>query len=503
MASTFIGLSIAGRGLNASQVALAATTNNISNVNTAGYSRQVVSQTAVGPAAVYSRSLVGSGVEVTAVDRVRSFRLDQKYWQENSAYAAWETKSDYLEEMEKIILPATDDTSFTATLDEFLAALETMSSSPSDAAATAAVEAAQAVCEYLNSMSADLADLRADVNNEVKTAVEEINSYAKQIAALNQQITAAQAAGAAANELADQRDLLIDKLSVLTEITVTSDYTITIEGSILVSGDTYNELECYTVTDSSSDQYGMYGIRWAKTGVELDAGDSGSLAALLDLRDGSGENGEYKGIPYYTSQLDEFARTFASVFNEGMTAADGTTYSGHADGVAYGDGETTGIRFFSYDGLSTSALLASGTTTDEIYANITAANISLSADILNDNTLIATASADGETGNTANLDDLIALCGEDSNMFAGTSPNDAYAAIVATLATASSYASRQYEIKDATVAYIDNSRSSVSGVSTDEETANMVKYQTTYDANAAMVTTWNEIYETTIDMVSD
>ena len=90
MASTFAGMSIADSGLNAAQIGLSVTTNNMSNIDTTGYSRQVVNQVSVGPAAVYSSSLVGNGVDVTSVDRGRSFRLDQKYWQENSASSEWD-----------------------------------------------------------------------------------------------------------------------------------------------------------------------------------------------------------------------------------------------------------------------------------------------------------------------------------------------------------------------------------------------------------------------------
>ena len=104
MASTFMGLSIASRGLAASKIGLATTTNNTSNVNTTGYSRQVVNQSATGPSAVYSgRLYVGAGAQVDSVLRVRDFRLDQKYWQENSSLGKWETQASYLQEIESIL----------------------------------------------------------------------------------------------------------------------------------------------------------------------------------------------------------------------------------------------------------------------------------------------------------------------------------------------------------------------------------------------------------------
>ncbi|HBS59840.1 MAG TPA: flagellar hook-associated protein FlgK, partial [Firmicutes bacterium] len=97
MASTFAGLAIAARGLYASQTGLLVTGNNISNVNTAGYSRQVVNQSAASPAAVYAgKGVIGGGVQVNAVDRVRNIRLDEKYWQENTDLGEWQTKADAL-----------------------------------------------------------------------------------------------------------------------------------------------------------------------------------------------------------------------------------------------------------------------------------------------------------------------------------------------------------------------------------------------------------------------
>lgn len=493
MASTFMGLSIAGRGLSASQTGLATTANNMSNINTTGYSRQVVNQVSIGPAAVYSNNnKVGSGTEVTSVDRVRSFRLDQKYWQENGALGEWEAKSTYLQELETLF-GGTDD-SFSTTMSEFYDALEDLSTDMSSSAQAVVLETGAAVCQYLNDAAERIASLRSDVNGEVKTAVEQINSYAQQIASLNQQISVATASGTAANELKDQRDALIDKLSAIADIDVVQDgesYTITIAGATLVSGNKAKELECYTITDGSS-QDGMYGIRWANSGESFDVGKSGSLKAYLDLRDGATAGN--KGLLYYSKQLDTFAQTFAKAFNEGIYA-DGSTssYSGHA--------AAQGIRFFSYDGLSSDDLLASGSTTDEIYANITAANISLSADVQNNTGLIASSGTSDEEGNNQYINDLISIC-SDKAMFATGTPEDFYNSVISTLGTASSYAQKQYDLQTNITTYIDNSRASVAGVSTDEETANMTKYQSAYDASAQMISTWNQIYATTINMVS-
>ena len=506
MASTFAGLSITSRGLSAAQIGLTTTTNNMSNIDTEGYSRQVVSQSSIGPAAVYSSSLVGSGVEVTSVDRVNSFRLDQKYWAANSAASELEVESTYLTNIEEVF-GTSDSSTISTALDSFETALEALAASPTDDdLRTNVLTYAEALCDDLNDAAEQLESIRSDLNSEVYTAVDEINSYASQIAALNSQIAVASASGASTNELEDARDLIVDELSGLIGIDVTEtdsgEYTITVDGVTLVKGDEANELECYTVTDSDSDQYGMYGIRWAESGDDFDTGDSGALNGYLQVRDGS--TSDSKGIVYYMNQLDEFAQTVAQAFNEGVTTDD-TTYSGHADG--YGLNDTTDIRFFTYKDSSDTALssdefMASGTDTEEIYSNITAANISVSLDIQEDTDKIAASSTAGEESNTDTLDDIIDIFSE-VNVSGNATVTDLYDVIIATVGGDSASAETAYSSKSATATYMDTSRTSVSGVSSDEETVNLTVYQSAYAASASMVSAWSELYDTTLAMVDD
>lgn len=507
MNSTFMGLSIAVRGLYSSQAALAVTTNNISNVNTEGYTRQTVNQSAVTPAAVYNSSaIIGSGSQVNSVDQIRDTQLDKKYWRENATVGEWDTKAAGLTQLETI-LGDTSDNGLSAVLEDFYSALEDLSSDPSSSSARTVVkQTGNAVCEYLNSTAQQLTDLRADVNTDIKTGVSSLNAYAQQIADLNQQIQTAAATGASVNDLMDQRNLLIDQLSNLASIEVNevtigtrpdgtnnTIVSITVNGAALVTGSKARQLEIYEIHDSSS-QEGLYGIRWQDSGDDFSPG-GGSLKASFDLRDGTGSDSEYKGIPYYMNQLNEFAQTFARAFNEGIGDV-----SGHADGT--GSDGSTDIRFFSYNDLSSEDFMSSGADIDSIYANITAANLSLSWDVQEDVGKIAAASASGEAGNNENIQALISLCANTSMFNTGT-PDDFINSIVSTLGSDSSYAQRQADSHNTILTHLTNRRSSVSGVSTNEETANLTKYQQAYEASAAMVNVWDEIYKETINLVSD
>lgn len=501
MASTFLGISIATSGLISSQAGLAVSSNNISNVNTAGYSQQTVSQTAVSPAAVYTAA-VGGGSQITAISQVREARLDQKYWRENTSVGEWETKTNILSELETILDELSGD-GLTSLMEEFYAALSDLSGDAgSDSARSVVQQTGSAICAYLNSMYRELTDYRVDLNLDIKTTVTSITSYAEQIAVLNQQIQLAAATGANAGELRDQRTLLIDKLSQLTDVEVGetvigtnangSSYsmlTISINGELLVNGGKTRTL----IADAGGDPDGMVSISWQDTGDSFTPG-GGSLKAYLELRDGNGTGTEAKGIPYYIEQLNTYARTFAEAFNEGLSG-----YCGHADGVG-ADG-TTEVRFFSFDGKSSADLMASGTDTAAVYANITAGNISLTSDVSEDARNIAAASAAGEAGNNENSNDLLSIC-RDTKMFSNGSPLDFINSVVTTLGNDSLYAQRLAAKHTTVLTNIETRRNSVSGVSTNEETVNLTKYQQAYEASAKILSVWDEVYKTTINMVN-
>lgn len=242
MQASLTGIHVATRGLYASQVGLAVTTDNASNANTTGYSRQTVTQTAITPAATYGgEAILGNGVTVTSVDQERDALLDQRYWTESTRKGEWTTKADTLTEVEEVLNNATTSTGFSSIFDEFYSSLETLKDNPSDSATRSQVqEYGQAVCEYLNDASSRLTEIKNGLNTSVKTTVDQINSYATQIAALNQRITTVEATNGNANTLQDQRNLLVDKLTALVGCNVTQNdddsVTIQLGSATLVDG---------------------------------------------------------------------------------------------------------------------------------------------------------------------------------------------------------------------------------------------------------------------------
>ena len=316
MASTFYGLNIAYTGLTAANAGLNTTANNISNVNTEGYSRQLVEQKAANALRTYTTyGCTGAGVITDSIERARDAFYDFKYWNNNAQVGEYGELAYYMKQIEDYF---TDDSTlkgFTTIYNDMCDSIEELAKNAGDTTAKSQfVGYAENLTYYFNTMAANLQNLQTDVNLEIKNLVSQINAYAREIASLNQQINVIELTGAKANELRDQRDLIIDKLSVIADVeTQESDvidtnnpdrttgatrYVVKIAGGqTLVDGSRYNELNCEAKTayekTNQSDSVGLYNIYW-DDGREFSMYSSsigGQLRGLIEMRDGNnGEN---------------------------------------------------------------------------------------------------------------------------------------------------------------------------------------------------------------------
>lgn len=318
MPSTFFGLTIASSGLTAYQAALNTTANNISNVRTEGYSRQQANRVASAAIRTYTAyGSMGTGVTTTSIKQVRNEYYDTKYWYNQSYTGLYEKRLDYLEQIENNFID--DDTSegFSTILNEMFNALDTLKNNAADLNNRQQfIGSAQNLATYFNSVSSSLSEIQANANEEIKAEVQNINAIAQKISILNKQINIIELQGGYANELRDQRAVLVDELSAMVPIEVQESqvlnsnypdmytggtyYTIKIQGEVLVDSFDYYTLECVARKDriNQSDIDGLYDIKWTDTGNTFQAGASsmtGTLKALFDIRDGNnGDN--FKGI---------------------------------------------------------------------------------------------------------------------------------------------------------------------------------------------------------------
>ena len=318
MPSSFFGLTVAYSGLNAAQASINTTANNISNVQTKGYSKQTVNLTAATALRCYQRfGSTGLGVSVDSVTQVRDEYYDEKYWNNQCNLGLYEKKLYYMEQIQNYYtdgtFSATSSAGFSTIYSKMFNALDTVKTNGgSSAARNEFISAAQELCTYFNSTAQQMQSLQSSINDEIKTTVDNVNSIAKKIALLNKQINIIEMESGHANELRDQRALLVDELSKIVPTTVSERqitnsnyedqytgatyYTVKINGQLLVDNYEYNELGCVAREEqyNQTDIEGLYDIVWAETGATFDVtatNMSGELRAMFEIRDGNnGEN---------------------------------------------------------------------------------------------------------------------------------------------------------------------------------------------------------------------
>jgi flagellar hook-associated protein 1 FlgK len=537
MGESFFGLNVAVRGLFTAQRNLDIVNHNLNNINTPGYSRQQAIQSASRPMALADGTgMMGTGSEVTGVKRIRDEYLDFKYWSENLSYGEWSVKKEILTDLE-VLFNEPSDSGFTVIMSDFFDSLQELAKDPSSAAVRSLVrQNAVTLTRFFNNLATSLEEMQYDINYRIQTKVEEINSLALQIQQLNRQIYITELGGNTANDMRDQRTVLVDRLSKIINIEAyevvvghTPDgredrhFVITASGKALVDHFTVSTL---ALEQRNADKMvnredipNLYEVKWAD-GNKLNI-KGGELRGYLDLRDGNEgsvnpDNGlvspNYKGIPYYLKKLNEFVRVFARAFNEGYIDLDGDRAfdadefgTGHAAGYGY-DSSQTGIRFFTVTGegrlpLSTADFLGGASDPADIYdayEKLTAKNFSVSADILGDYNLIAASDVSGETGNISVLNILLSFR-RNADMFSEGAPEDFMKSLITTMGIDSQQAGNYSDNQQIVVNQLTNRRLSYSGVSIDEEMANLVKYQHAYNAAAKMIQTISEIYETLIN----
>lgn len=273
-------LSIGASGLNVAQVALTTVGNNISNVNTTGYSRQsVVQNESISPGG--GRYTIGSGVDVQSVQRAYSDFLTSALWSSNSSLQRATTYNNLTTTLNSMLSASGN---LQSSLDSFYGAFDTVANTPGVASSRQSLlGSASSMVTTFNTLAQQFTAQQGQVNSQISTTVDSINSVSKSIADLNAKIR--QAGNNVPNDLLDQRDTMIQTLSGYVGVSTygQSDGTISVyasSGQALVSGDKSFALS------TGKDAYDA--SRTAvldTTGTDITTKISGgTLGALLDYR---------------------------------------------------------------------------------------------------------------------------------------------------------------------------------------------------------------------------
>ena len=446
-------LSIAVQALQAEQGALSVTANNISNVNTPGYSRQVAILNEA-PTFQENTTTFGSGVTLDQFQSVRDQLLQLRLYEETQQQGNSQTQLNSLNQIEGMFSDPTQGVG--GALSAFFDSLSQLSTNPTDANARQQVlTAGNNLANSFHQAVSGLGTIQSGLDQSVPQTVDQINRLTSQIAALNGQVAQMQGLGKDPGSTQDQRDELIRQVSALVNVSVTQ----TEHGLTLTTG---NGVPLVVANQSFALQSGTNSSNvedvFSAQGQDITSQiQGGQLGGTLQIRD--------QVIPQVLAQLNNLASQFATSFNTQHQA--GFDASGNA-----------GQNFFTP--------LASPTNA--------AANFGVA---ISDPSLIA-ASSDGSAGSNGNLSQLLAI--RDQQLPSGASPMNMYSNLVLQVGNFGANAQADVNASNLSVQQITDQRSAVSGVSLDEETTNMIRYQRAYEAGARVVTTVDSMFDTLMAM---
>lgn len=480
--STFGSLETVRRALFAQQASISTTGHNIANANTEGYSRQRANLTATSPYpapgwnSAGMTGQIGTGVEAGSIQRIRDSFIDMQVRHEGNKNGYWSAKSDALSKMENIMNEPTDE-GLSKVVDQFWQSLQDLAANPENAGAKSVVrQRGAAVADTLNYLSNSLGTVQDNLKQQIDVTTDQVNSMADQINNINKQIADIEPNGFVANDLYDQRDLLVDKLSEIANIKVT-----TVESggnaSDVAAGKYTIELldkggnPLATLVDGES-------LTTNKLSVSFTDSQVGLSIAGKDL---SGKNvfGKLQGLvdsytedfPKMLGQLDDMAYTVGQAFNTIHNSESGK-----------------GIDFFSgVDQLSGAA--NNIRISDEVESSIDNIAVGKEGGPSGDHS-IALALADVISGNSLDF----------QNGSKGTFKSYLQGAIGdmgVEAQAANRLASNTLTLKETA----ENNRMSISGVSIDEEMTNLIKYQNSYGAAARMVSIISDMLNTVVNQM--
>ena len=287
MGTLFSALDIGQAGLLVSQVQLDVTGHNIANVNKTGYSRQRAELTTRLPN-FKPYGALGRGPAIRDIQRLRDSFLDTMYRSEVGGLGRTEVAAQYYTRIEDVFQEPTDQ-GFSNRLDNFFDALNDFSNNVEDLSVrTATLAETDALATALNDIWDRLNTLRSNANEEVRSEVAEINSLTERIASMNQVIREAEMSGQAANDLRDDRDVLIDELSKLVKVTSRErsdgQVDVLVGGAELVFGSERRELKVSVNSALDPGRPDLLEVRFVDNDQPVLITD-GELYGVLQIRD--------------------------------------------------------------------------------------------------------------------------------------------------------------------------------------------------------------------------
>ena len=435
-------LNIGFSGLNASQIALNISAQNIANVNTIGYSRQ---EAMMGSLSGFGRMDNGMGVEVTGVRRITDDYLVSQHWRSRSATGSSYAFHQYINTTEQLL--GSESMNITKGLDSFFASLSAALDSPeTPAQRSQIVSSAGALANRFGQLNESLVTQEKQIDDQLGSTITQVNSYLKQVAELNTQIGEQASKGVNTSALEDSREQIVRELSTFMEVRVNRQS----DGSFSLSLPQGQPLVLAGSSSTLSLAGDTLSLSFGPQSFEVPRLQGGTLAGVLEYRT--------TVLRPLRDELNQIAKKLADDFN--AKQAGGVDLNGDP-----------GKPLFSYDPLNPSGTLkvADGFTGDHL----------------------AFAKAGGGNGDNRNLQELLTI--KDDQY-------DAYSALLGKMAVQSGQAKATMEADANMEKQLATKLSSVSGVNLDEEGVKVMAYTKAYQANAKVISTSDQLFNSILNM---
>ena len=414
-------LNTAKSGMNVSQVAIQTTSHNISNINTPGYSRQRVNQSASSPYSMpgknsnFGAGQIGTGAQIDNVTRIRNSFYDYQYRSESHQYGSTSVKYEYFKNIEGIFNEPSD-TAISSSLNSFFNSWSELSKDPqSSGVKSVVIENGKYLSNSINSAFKRLESLEEGLDKQSEYIMDEVNSMLSQLDKLEKNIKIIQGSGKSPNDFLDQRDQLLDNLSFKLNI---------------------NDKDVKATLKKAYDANGKVTLDdLTKSGVKI----SGELEGTLSMK---------QEINKYKNGLKQLSNTITSNVNK-----------------------------------------AAG---QEIFKAKDGELISINPEMLQEPEKI-NVTADIALKVYELKSEKVNINGKDMTI------NTFYNSMIQNLGQSSAAVIRDESNQSKLLENIDSSRSSVSGVSLDEEMISLVQLQHTYSANAKVMSTIDSLLDVVVN----
>lgn len=519
MTSTLLGImNIGKQSITNNQIALNVVSNNIANMNTENYTKQSVDFAAL-PAydtfnwcSKFSNLKIGHGAEIAGISNKRSEWADNNFRGQNTENEYYNQIGGMTSNLDNLLSNELSNTGLQAKFSEFFNASEALSGDPTNAAYKLAfVNAAQDISDMLNSMSKTVngymeqavgkfGDADSFKNSTLTTNIDQLNAKLEQLATINKVINQNSSEGSISNDLQDQQQAILDELSSMMPLTTTTNengtVNVFIDGYAVVKAGV-KVLDVQAVQTDDEDHPVKIQLLNKDGSLKADdvtgAFEHSSIGAIIEM--GSADSFGYKTV---LNELDKLASVFAQEMNKIQTQADanGTPLYIGPNGTLE---KSTTPMYVTKDGS----------------ANFTAGNIQINPDIVNNTSLVATARIDTTAadyddravGNASNMDLFNNLAKGKLTGLSLTNPpgdgmsiTDFLSGLVSKIGSDIASINNAKDAQEAVTEQASSQRDVLYGVDLNEELADLIKYQRSYEASARVFNVANELMQLLVQL---